>query len=205
MIMKKHTQPVGRPRGFDETKVLKKVMELFWSRGYEGTGLADIISSTGLAKGSLYKTFGNKQNMYIQALSLYEKLYVDSAFKALTDNSCCPETRVIEFLCEPMKALTKKKDRKGCFLCNASADRADIDQEIQTLVQRGYAKLSKALQINITNLNCDIAPDIVIKKAEALLAIYSGLQVMARSGVEKKRMQAAIDGGLLILQINTDT
>ncbi len=67
--MKKHTQPVGRPRGFDETKVLKKVMELFWSRGYEGTGLADIISSTGLAKGSLYKTFGNKQNMYIQASS----------------------------------------------------------------------------------------------------------------------------------------
>lgn len=201
MTMKKHVQPVGRPREFDETDILQKVMTLFWSRGYEGTGLNDIIALTGLAKGSLYKAFGSKKNMYVQALALYEKQYVDTASEALTDNRN-PETRIIEFLSEPIKASTQAGESNGCFLCNASADRADLDQEIRALVQRGFVKLGQALCKAISELNPDISPNQVSKQAEALLAIYSGLRVMARSGVEKERMEAARDGGLLSLTIN---
>ena len=68
----------GRPREFDEADVLAKIMSLFWERGYEGTGLSDIMNATGLQKGSLYKAFGSKQDMYVRALTHYERLIVDN-------------------------------------------------------------------------------------------------------------------------------
>ena len=198
--MKKNTQPVGRPRKFDETEILQKVMKLFWNNGYEGTGMSDIIATTGLAKGSLYKAFGNKKNLYLQAMNLYEQQYVDTASNALTDNQD-PIKRIKEFLSSPIKASNLVGENNGCFLCNASADRADLDPEIRTLVQRGFNKLGQALQLAISELNPETATDQVNKQAEALLALYSGLHVMSRSGLEKKRMEAARDGGLLGLGI----
>ena len=194
--MNKTFQPVGRPREFDETDVVKKVMVLFWSNGYEGTGLADIIASTGLAKGSLYKAFGSKHNLYLQSLALYEKLYVDSASEALLD-SREPEERINEFLSLPLKNSNQLGESSGCFLCNASADQADLDKEIRALVQRGFDKLSKALQKAIKELQPDAKPEQVLKQSEALLAIYSGLRIMARSGADPIRMEAAKEGGLL--------
>lgn len=198
--MQKNTQSVGRPRKFDETEILQKVMTLFWSHGYEGTGLADIIQTTGLAKGSLYKAFGNKKSLYMQALALYEKQHIDTASQALKDNRD-PMVRIKEFLSYPLKASSIAGENSGCFLCNASADRADLDQEVRMLVQRGFNKLSQALQTAISELAPKVESAQVSKQAEALLAIYSGIRIMSRSGVDKKRMEAARDGGLLSLDI----
>jgi len=198
--METNTQPIGRPRKFDETEILQKVMNLFWSHGYEGTGLSDIIQTTGLAKGSLYKAFGNKKSLYLQALALYEKQYIDTAFQALVDDRK-PIVRINEFLSYPLKASSIAGENNGCFLCNASADRADLDQEVRMLVQRGFNKLSQALQTAISELTPNIESTQVSKQAEALLAIYSGIRIMSRSGVDKKRMEAARDGGLLSLEI----
>lgn len=44
---------VGRPREFDEDVVLEAAMEAFWQGGYETTSLADLMTATGLQKGSL--------------------------------------------------------------------------------------------------------------------------------------------------------
>ena len=51
----------GRPREFDETQVLRQIMKLFWRGGYEGVSLSDIMTETGLKKGSLYAAYGDKR------------------------------------------------------------------------------------------------------------------------------------------------
>ena len=62
---------VGRPREFDEEQVLDAAMKAFWANGYEATSLADLVSVTGLHKGSLYQAFGDKHSLFIQTLSRY--------------------------------------------------------------------------------------------------------------------------------------
>ena len=37
-----------RPREFDATEVIDRVVELFWDKGYEATSVADIVKATGL-------------------------------------------------------------------------------------------------------------------------------------------------------------
>ena len=62
---------VGRPREFDEEQVLDAAMKAFWAKGYEATSLADLVSVTGLHKGSLYQAFGDKHSLFIQTLNRY--------------------------------------------------------------------------------------------------------------------------------------
>ncbi len=188
----------GRPREFDEADVLAKIMSLFWEKGYEGTGLSDIMNATGLQKGSLYKAFGSKHDMYVRALAHYERLIVDAAAHALrTDGD--PALRIRAFLSAPIEAAWDKNDRRGCFLCNASADHAALDPETQALVVRGYGKLEASLKVAVGDARADWPDATIAGMAQLLLSVYSGLRVMARASVERDRLEGAKKAGLTLL------
>ena len=163
----------GRPREFDEEEVLLEIMELFWEHGYEGTGLSDILKTTGLGKASLYAAYGNKQSIYLKALSHYEALQVDPVIEALRDKRKPALRRIESFLDVPINAV-KKGERRGCFLCNASADRASLDTEISDLVRRGYEKFRKALEETIKEMSKKPDAKLVKSRAQLALTVYAG-------------------------------
>jgi len=190
---------VGRPREFDEDEVMEKIMNLFWEQGYEGTGLSDIMKSTGLQKGSLYKAWGSKHGMYIRALAHYDRMAVDGAVTLLTSERP-PFERITDFLSIPIIAAWDNQDWRGCFLCNASADHAALDEETRNLVQRGYGKMGRALAGAVTALQPDWAEDKVTQTAQHLLAVYSGLRVMARSAMPRATLENAREAALSTLR-----
>ena len=55
---------MARPRAFDETVVLSHARTLFANQGYNGTSIDDLVKATGLLRGSLYKAFGSKRNLF---------------------------------------------------------------------------------------------------------------------------------------------
>jgi len=194
----KSPQSVGRPREFDEANVLDSVMKLFWVQGYEGTGLKDILTATGLAKGSIYKAFESKHKLYLKSLERYEMLHVDTAVTGLT-GSKPPSERLDDFLTAPIKNVASGTMNKGCFLCNASADRADADEETRLLVQRGFKKLGRALATVITELHPQWTSEKVEQAAQMTLSIYSGLRTMSRSGHDVSALTDAKIGALRLL------
>jgi len=197
--MKKTIQSVGRPREFNEADVLDSVMKLFWKQGYEGTALNDILSATGLAKGSLYKAFQSKHNLYLKSLERYEAVHVDSAVAALgapTD----PIQRLDDFLSAPIVNVSASGPNRGCFLCNASADRADSDDETRDLVQRSFTKLSRALFRTIAEVHPQWSEDRTQDAAQMVLSVYSGLRVMSRSGQSVSALTAAKEGALAMIR-----
>jgi AcrR family transcriptional regulator len=186
-------QNPGRPREFDPDEILSKIMQLFWEGGYEATGLSDIIAATGLGKASLYATFGNKQSMYLKALSQYEALVVDAAVGLLRDTAQTPQARIGTFISLPVVALRDHQDRRGCFLCNASADRGSLDAQTATLVQRGYEKMRLAIVQALREMQPDQSTAQIEGEAALVLAVYSGLRVMARSGMPVAVLMASRD------------
>lgn len=60
---------MARPREFVEATVLSKARILFASQGYNGTSIDDLVKATGLMRGSLYKAFGSKRNLFEKILA----------------------------------------------------------------------------------------------------------------------------------------
>jgi len=192
------TQP-GRPREFDEEKVLSVIMQLFWRHGYEGTGLSDILKATGLGKASLYAAYGNKHSIYLRALGHYEALMVDNAVNALRDKSRPALSRLDAFLSSPIAAV-KSGETRGCFLCNASSDRASLDEETRELVRRGYAKMRDALEEAVREVSDTHTARSAKGGAQLALTVYTGLRTMARSGIEPPVLATAKNACLKALK-----
>lgn len=175
-------QQPGRPREFDPDATLSKIMQLFWENGYEATGLSEITSVTGLGKASLYKAFGNKQSMYLKALQHYESLMVDAAVAMLRSKDLAPLERIDAFLSSPIIAVRDHNDLRGCFLCNAAADRASLDNETCALVQKGYDKIRKGIVGSLSEALPQMSSETIAVRAEIILTVYSGLRIMSRAG-----------------------
>jgi len=111
-----------------------------------------------------------------------------------------PMERLETFMSGPIDAAYNQNDWRGCFLCNASADYAAMDEETRRLVARGYRKLEDALCIPIAQLNTRWNDEKSRQTARMLLALYSGLRVMSRAAIERPRLEDARDAGLALLK-----
>ena len=75
----------GRPRNFDRAQALRKAMEVFWSKGYEGASLTDLTAAMGINSPSLYGAFGSKEGLFREAVQLYRDTDGAASRRALTD------------------------------------------------------------------------------------------------------------------------
>src|ERR687891_713494 len=62
---------MARGKEFDPDVALERAMDLFWRQGYEATSISDLVTHLGIAKASLYATFGGKHDLYVAALDRY--------------------------------------------------------------------------------------------------------------------------------------
>lgn len=62
---------MARPREFEEGEVLDRALHAFWSKGYEGTSVQDLVDETGLGRASLYGAFGDKEQLFKRVLAHY--------------------------------------------------------------------------------------------------------------------------------------
>lgn len=113
---------MARPREFDEKKVLDKIMNLFWEKGFKATSLEDIINVSGLNKGSLYSCFGNKEKIFQIALENYSS---KGPFQILKEIESPLERLSLFFFRLIADGSDQKKQRRGCFVFNSCLEFAN--------------------------------------------------------------------------------
>ncbi len=137
----------GRPRAFDESEARRKILETFWERGLTAVSLDDLSEATGMKRPSLYGAIGNKESMYLGALSDFSKLFHEPAARLMQSPDCRPGLE--EFFAS---ALGLYGDR-GCLLvCTAATEArsspvikdalADVLNQLDGLMVRYFAKFS---------------------------------------------------------------
>jgi AcrR family transcriptional regulator len=60
---------MARPRSFDEEDVIQKAAAVFSRLGYNAASIDDLVAATGLQRGSLYKAYGSKRNLFEKVLA----------------------------------------------------------------------------------------------------------------------------------------
>src|ERR1700682_3455009 len=74
---------MARTRSFNQDKVLRAARDQFWSTGYAGTSVDDILGTNGLGKGSLYGAFGDKHQLFLRVFDDYCAGVVDAERESL--------------------------------------------------------------------------------------------------------------------------
>jgi TetR/AcrR family transcriptional repressor of nem operon len=60
---------MARPRNFTEDTVVAQAAAVFARMGYEAASVDELLAATGLQRGSLYKAFGSKRNLFEKVLA----------------------------------------------------------------------------------------------------------------------------------------
>ena len=171
----------GRPREFDEDEALDEITKVFWAKGYEGTSMADLLAATGLNKGSLYGAFGDKRAQYLKSIARYDRTAISGSVDLLRRDGDAT-VRIALFLQSAIDAVKLDGDRRGCFLCSASADQAALDADSRKAVLGSLGRLERALEGALSEGKPPIDPKSLKPEARHLLAVYVGLRVLAKAG-----------------------
>jgi TetR/AcrR family transcriptional repressor of nem operon len=135
---------VARPREFDIDEALDAAMEAFWRHGYEGTSLTDLMDAMGLQKGSVYKAFGSKHELFIQVLKRYLDKLADEMRSAMADASS-PADSVRRFIDYVRTTGYEEDIRKGCLAVNAVVELAPHDDEVRGILENHQKRVVATL------------------------------------------------------------
>jgi AcrR family transcriptional regulator len=126
----------GRPRKFDEAGALEKATQVFWSKGYDGVTIDDLVAGMGVGRPSLYAIFGDKRTIFLRTLKMYAELKGASAKKALLLPQSLRDS-ITSFLSFAVESATEKESARGCLLV-CVAPLVD-DPEVKQLLQKAAA------------------------------------------------------------------
>ena len=169
---------MARPRMFDEAKVKHALRDVFWEHGYDGASYSDIMSATGLNKGSLYASFGDKRALYQHAISDYDREFVSPGVATLRNNNLTPKDRIGAIFTSLVDAAQTPQGRWGCLLCNAAIDQAPFDADVEETVAKSLTRLRKAIKYCVKDTAAE-------DKAELIWTSYFGGHVMVKAGYSK--------------------
>ncbi|MCV3210667.1 TetR/AcrR family transcriptional regulator [Mesorhizobium sp. YC-39] len=180
----------GRPREFDRDQALEKARDAFWTRGYEGVSMADLVSALGIASARIYAAFGSKEELFREAVSLYEANEGGFATRALAEEATV--RRVIErMLREAVETYTRPGQPQGCMVVSAATNcAAENDGVLNWLAEHRLARTASIIErLQQGVRDGELKPD---TDAETLGDYYAtlmhGLSVQARDGVPKQRL-----------------
>ncbi len=170
---------MARPRAFDETDVIEKLMLVFWEKGYEATSMQDLVKASGLLKGSLYGAFGDKHALYMAALKHYDRTRIQAGIDMLNGEGSARQ-KIARLFDGVIESTKRGIFAGGCLLCNASLEMAAVDRqvksEVKTTIRRLKVAIMDALMQQMDN------EERAASLAAFVVSAYFGVRVLAKGG-----------------------
>lgn len=182
---------------FDKQAALGRALDTFWANGYEATSMQDLVDCTGVNRGSLYATYGDKRALFLASLQAYDdkRRSMLSEFEA----RCGAREAIRQVFQAFTNEISESGGNRGCFLTNTALELAAHDTEIRQIVAKAqedveayFARLirkGKAAGEIPENVN-------VAETARGLLASLLGFLVLIRSRPERTLLRTIIDDAL---------
>ena len=190
---------VGRPREFDEEQVLDAAMKAFWANGYESTSLADLVSVTGLHKGSLYQAFGDKHSLFIQTLNRYLQ-NVRHHKNQILESAATPLGGIRAVLHGFIDMSEKDSDcPQGCMAVKMLVEMAPHDSEVQRIMDDHKKGMRSSLVSRVAQaqangeLGTEKSPEMI---TSLIMIFMDGLATQATGPMDVDEAHAVLDAQL---------
>jgi TetR/AcrR family transcriptional regulator, transcriptional repressor for nem operon len=190
---------------FDRNEVVKKAGETFWSCGYEGTSMANLLEEMGIQKGSFYSTFESKRDVLLESLAAY----VDERFTMLDTLATAPKPR--KALEKHLRAVARDASGPtggcGCYVVNMALELSQKDEGVQKIVRAALQRHEQLYRtvLEAAKLNGEVSSELDAKSAaKALLAMVLGIRVLARSSADSSTIMAVCEQAIQLINTGSN-
>lgn len=187
--------PRGRPRSFDTEAAVERAMNVFWSRGYHGTALPDLLRATKLSRGSLYAAFGGKHALFLRALDRY----IADAL-ARIDVELAPRHTPVDglraYLAGYVNRTSGAGGRRGCLLVATAMELAGHDGDVEARIRSFFKAMETKLAGAFARAKAagELADGVEPTSAARILVCFvEGLRVTGKTGPTRAASQATAD------------
>lgn len=191
---------MARTREFDPEEVLERAADLFRRGGYEATSMQALVDGLGISRSSIYETWGDKQGLYLAALDRYRGRLAGE-LRAALERGGSPRA-AIEAVFDSIAAGACEGCRGGCFLANATVERASSDPETACRAAQGMAEMEAAFLDAVERGQA--AGEIgrgrdALSLARFLAATVYGLRVRAKADPSRAALEDVVRTALSVL------
>lgn len=165
---------------FDTDEALRRAMHVFWRWGYSEASIDRLTEGTGLGRGSLYGTFGDKGALYRKSLLRYAETYHPLYQRALSGPNPSPSAAVKAFLQVTLNRIADPTVPDGCLLTVSITQLPALDAQSQAMVRELVAQLRAALEQALLTAGADEHE--AAELALCTLATNKSLAVLSRAG-----------------------
>ena len=182
---------MGRTRSFEIDEAETALLDVFWSKGYEGSAVRDLCAATGQRPASLYAAFGNKDQMFQTALNRY--------LVWIEDHLTPPEDgrdgvrHVLETTC---RLTLADRERRGCAIINAVADRENLSPEANATVQQSFERLRELIRRQVRASFVSTPPPGAEAMVNLLVGATVSIRLLGRAGARPRELRSTAAGAL---------
>lgn len=195
-----------RVKSFDLTDTLKKVMKIFWKKGYHATSMDDIVQETNVNRASLYASYGDKHTLYCESLKLYGRDHsiLDFQYNLETESAL---SAIEKFMHSLLRSCSSAEGKNGCFMVNTMVELKSSDPKVKKILLDNQIQSIKPL---VTLLQKGQEEGSIKKDktateyAEFIAHQILGIRVVSSFEANKAYVQNIIDITLRTLKTDTD-
>jgi len=185
----------GRPRTFDLEAAVERAMNVFWSRGYHGTALPDLLRATKLSRGSLYAAFGGKHALFLRAFDRY----IAEALVRM-DVELHPRRKPVAGLRACLSGYAERTSgvggKRGCLLVATAMELAGHDPQVERRVSAFFEAMETRLAGALSRAKAEGELADSVEPATAarlLICVAEGMRVMGKTVPDRATTQATVD------------
>jgi len=168
-------------------KLVETARRLFHEKGYQATGIAEILREAEVNSGSLYYFFPSKEDLLVAVLELYRELLrpriIDPAFERVSD----PLERIFAVLDGYRRQLIASGCTQGCPIGNLALEMSDRHPRVRELVAENFVAWRAVIQACLDDLSNRLPRETdTAQLAAFVLTVMEG-------GVMQSRVHASLE------------
>ena len=178
---------MARTKAFDIDQALEAAIHVFREHGYAGSSATMLTEAMGIGRQSLYDTFGDKWQLYCQAVQRYGQSECEAHIKALTSGH-----KAIDGIHALMSRVVAQA-RQPCLGVYSIAEFGRSNPELTKQRERLGSLLNNALcqKIQAAQAEGDISSQWSSGQLAAfLMANIAGIRLTARAGASTEELNA---------------
>ena len=160
--------------------------------------MEDIVQATGVSRYGLYSAFGNKRELFEQALERFaERMGKQSYLRLLEPDASLEHIRSI--FADRVQDICENPENRGCLFVHTATELAPQDDEIRGVLKKFMQRMSKTFAIGLESAKRrgEIRADVDTGAAgDMLTSTMFGLAVLGRSGFDQTALNRIANSAL---------